>query len=199
MFKHLISLLLLLLLPAVAVVASSQNGNKTFTMTVIGGRQEPDIVNSPVLVEPPTGIASVVVGKNFTVPTEVIKAFIYKKEIYRICKTSPTGACVGYLTKAYGGSLTGWYFDFSDNESFYNRGPGDGPIHGIFDVKPDPNTPSGCKAAQMLLFHGDNSLWTMCSRGPGIYDVNSLSIIDVAHNGPQCANHTGYQFKVKYT
>ncbi|RPB25082.1 hypothetical protein L211DRAFT_867518 [Terfezia boudieri ATCC MYA-4762] len=196
MFKQLIPLLLLLL-PAVAVAASSQYGNKTFTMTVIGGKQETDIVNLPVLVEPPTGIASVVVGKNFTVPTEVIEAFIYKNEIYRKCKTSPTGACVGFLTKAYGGALTGWYFHFSDTEEFHNLGPGDGPIHGSFDVKHDPNAPSGCK--QMLLFHGSGSFWTMCSRGPGIYDVNSMSIMDVAHNGPQCAKHTDYQFKVKYT
>ncbi|KAF8425222.1 hypothetical protein EV426DRAFT_596788 [Tirmania nivea] len=176
MFKQLIPLLLLLLLllPAVAVAVPSGSGNRTFTMSVIGGRNEPDIINLPVLVAPPSGIASVVVGNSFTAPTEVIKAFIYKNEIYRKCKTSPTGACVGFLTKAYGGALTGWYFQFSDNESFYNLGPGDGPIHGSFNVKPDPNAPSetSCKPAQILLFHGDSSLWSMCSMGPGTYEVS---------------------------
>jgi len=174
MLKKLIPLLPLLLLPIVAVAASSQEGNRTFTMTVIGGRNEPDIINLPVLIQPPSGIASVVVGNNFTAPTEVTKAFIYKNEIYRTCKTSPTGACVGFLTKAYGGALTGWYFQFSDNESFYNLGPGDGPIHGSFDVKPNPNPPGGtpCKPAQMLLFQGNSSLWTMCSRDPGTYEVS---------------------------
>ena len=173
MFKQLIPLLLLLLFPAVAVAAPSHNGNRTFTMTVIGGRNEPDIVNLPVLVQPPSGIASMVVGNNFTAPTEVIKAFIYKGEIYRTCKTSSTGACVGFLTKAYGGALTGWYFDFSDNESFYNLGPGDGPIHGNFSVKPNPNPPCGapCKP-QMLLFHFESNIWTMCSMGPGTYEVS---------------------------
>lgn len=170
-------------------------------MTVIRGQNEPDIVNRPVLVQPPSGIASVVVGNNFTAPTEIVEAFIYKSEIYRKCKSSPTGACVGFLTKAYGGALTGWYFDFSDNESFYNLGPGDGPIHGLFEVKPDPSAPSGtpCRPPQMLLFQGSTSLWTMCSMGPGTYDVNSSPIDSGAINGPQCAKHTGYQFKVTYT
>lgn len=168
MFKQLISLLLLL---AVAVAALPQNGNRTFTMTVIGGQNEPDIVNNPVLVQPPSGVSVMVVGKNFTAPTEVLEAFIYKNEIYRKCKTSPTGACVGFLTKVNGGALTGWYFQFSNNETFYNFGPGDGPIHGIFDVKPAPSgTP--CNPAQKLLFQGDSSLWTMCSIGPGAYGVS---------------------------
>ena len=175
-FKQLISLLLLLPAAAVAAAPPPQNGgNRTFTMTVIRGMNEPDIINQPVLVAPPEGIAAMVVGNNFTVPTEVLKAFIYKGEIYRKCKTSPTGACVGFLTKAYGGALTGWYFQFSNNETFYNLGPGDGPIHGIFSVRPDPNAPSEtpCKAAQKLLFQGDSTFWTMCYGGPGTYSVSN--------------------------
>ncbi|KAF8470796.1 hypothetical protein BDZ91DRAFT_719011 [Kalaharituber pfeilii] len=195
MLKSAISFLFLL--PSVCLAA-----NRTFTLTTISNiNTNPNIINQPVLVKPPAGIADVVVG-NFTSNEAVpLVAYIYNGDIFRPCSTSPTGACIGFLSKAYGGALTGWYFDFSDDEELKILGPAP-PLSGSFDVKPDPDSAGGdvpCKGKDKLLFHDAESFtWTLCSLWEGGYEVNSIPVPDFAHNGPRCKDR-GIKFKVTYT
>ena len=155
--------------------------NQTFTLTAIASNvsgSDPSIIDHPLLVAPPSGIASLVLGSGFTAPTTPFEGFIYNGRIYRTCPTSPTGACLGFLTKAFGGALTGWYFDFSDNETPYNLGPGDGPIIDGFEVRADPDvagagSPTMCKPAQQVLYWGESRFWTFCGMGTnGTYNVS---------------------------
>ena len=167
--------------------------NQTFTLTAIASNvsgSDPSIVDHPLLVAPPSGIASLVLGSGFTAPTVPFEGFVYNGRIYRTCPTSPTGACLGFLTKAYGGALTGWYFDFSDTETPYNLGPGDGPIIDGFEVRADPDaagagSPTVCKPTQQVLFWSDSRFWTFCSMGTnGTYSVGFLPSFSFSFSHP---------------
>ena len=176
MLKSLFSTVLLLL-PTVHVLGAPLADNRTFTLTVVStsNNTNPHIINQPVLVSPPQGIISVVVGDGFANgTTQPLKAWIYQDQIYRGCTTSPTGACIGMLSKAFGGALTGWYFDFSDDEVPKRIGAGE-PLTHLFSVREDPDAPSHgpCKPKQKVLFHtGDQRFWTLCTAGVNMYQVS---------------------------
>lgn len=204
-YTHLLSVLLLFLLPATVLSAPHENVNRTFTITVYREANPiPGINGQQLLVNPPSGVGSAVVGTNIAPgSTEPLVLFIYNGDIFRKCTTSPTGACLGFLTKVYGGALTGWSFQFSDTEQPLNLGPGDGPLRGGFAVQTDPDAPTGgsqCASKRKVLYSGSSTFWTLCTYDPaGVYGINSSPIPDFAHNGPQCSQGTGYKFRVTYT
>lgn len=154
--------------------APSHPVNQTFTLTAIASNvsgSNPSIINHPLLVAPPSGNNSLVLGSGIT-PAVPFVGFVYNGRVYRTCSTSPTGHCVAFLTKAYGGALTGWYFDFSDTETPYNFGPGDGPIVDGFEVRDDldvaPST-AVCQPTQQVLYWSESRFWTLCGTNGTYY------------------------------
>ncbi|KAI5803529.1 hypothetical protein DFH27DRAFT_524930 [Peziza echinospora] len=174
--------------------------NRTFTLTTVSNQNTtPYLLYRPVYYTPPEGSGSAVVySSNATIPcntTVPLKVYIYNGDLYRKCNTSPTGGCLGFLTKAYGGALTGWYFQFSEDEQPRNWGPGSGPIRGGFKVETDPED-----ASRKILYNGSGSaLWTLCGYpADGTYAINSSPVPPYAVNGPYCTQ-SGFKFKVHYT
>lgn len=160
--------------------AQGQDFNRTFTLTAYN-TTNPNINQKPLLITPTSGIASVTINlPDSTTDKAPLTAFIWKRNIYRYCSTSPTGACIGMLTKAYGGALTGWYFHFSDSEEPVTLGPFP-PLTGLFglanDVEyPSPTSTWPCKPKKptrvKVLAHsvGESSpdgihFWTACDFG----------------------------------
>lgn len=184
MFKQLLSLLLLSTLAFAAPTPDHEDDhednvnmvNRTFTM--VTRSTKPQYNGLPLMVGPPSGISSLLAGTNFTKGSvEPFKGFIYNGQLFRPCKTSPTGACLAILTKEFAGALTGWMFQFSDSETPLNLGPGSGPITGTFAVIPDPDAPttgSKCKPAPKLFAWGESRFWTLCSTDPLNYYVRDI-------------------------
>lgn len=180
-FSYYLFSFLLLLLPVTAHPAPRETVNRTFTLTAFHETNtNPHANNKPVLFTPPNGFGSVVVGTNITSETVPLEVFIYEGNIFRKCSTSPTGACIGLLTKAYAGALTGWYFHFSDSEKVINVGPPQSPpLTGNFSVRDDPDAPSNgsqCAQKRKLLFHWDSYGWTLCEDYPNAYSVCTATL-----------------------
>lgn len=93
--------------------------NRTFTLTTINP-EYPEVDNKPVVrtnnIDPST------VGVGFVDPSS-LTAFIYNQKLYRYCSSSPTGVCIGYFQKNYGGALTGLNLNFWSSENFPTTNP----------------------------------------------------------------------------
>ncbi|KAH0615357.1 uncharacterized protein H6S33_000993 [Morchella sextelata] len=93
--------------------------NRTITLTAYN----PDynfLNNIPVTIGAASGQTTV--GVNF--PNNYgFHAFIWNGKLYRPCDTSPTGVCIGYWSKNYGGISVGWTLLFDDDETYNPNDP----------------------------------------------------------------------------
>ena len=108
--------------------------------------------------------------------TKRLEAWIYNGNIYRKCNTSPTKACVGFLSKEYAGALTGWSFDFGDTETPLKLKAGS-PIIGGWDVVVDEALSTPCKKVKVLKNpEGGLNEWTACTWSNTTFGVSYSEI-----------------------
>lgn len=96
-----------------------QAQNRTFSLVAINPAA-PEIDGKNVVRasnDNPSGV-----GVGFSDPGP-LTAFLYNQQMYIKCASSPTGACIGYFQKNFGGALTGWNFQFWFNEDFPTTNP----------------------------------------------------------------------------
>lgn len=107
-----------------------QARERIFSMVAINSAST--TVNNKIIVRAsnanPTGI-----GVGFAGPA-LLNVFIYNQNMYMECSTSPTGVCIGYFQKNFGGLSTGWDFRFYTSENFPTQNP-IGSYAGRFSVR----------------------------------------------------------------
>lgn len=108
----------------------AQAQNRTFSMVALNSAST--AINNKIVVRAsnanPSGI-----GVGFPGPV-LLNVFIYNQKMYMRCSTSPTGVCIGYFQKNYGGLSKGWDFRFWTSEDFPNQDPV-GSYAGRFSVR----------------------------------------------------------------
>lgn len=110
----------------------AQPQNRTFSMVALNSASTAIAINNKIVVRAsnanPSGI-----GIGFAGPV-LLNVFIYNQKMYMGCSTSPTGVCIGYFQKNYGGLSRGWDFRFWTSEDFPNTDP-IGSYAGRFGVR----------------------------------------------------------------
>lgn len=91
-----------------------QAQNRTFSLVAINSAA-PAVDNKNVVRASNTNPSGVGIG--FTNPGH-LTVFLYNQQMYMKCASSPTGVCIGYFQKNFGGALRGWNFQFWVSEDF---------------------------------------------------------------------------------
>lgn len=107
-----------------------QARNRTFSLVAINSAA-PAVDNKNVVRASNANPSSVGIG--FTNPGP-LTVFIYNQNLYMECASSPTGVCIGYFQKNFGGVSSGWNFQFWVSKDFPTTNP-IGSYAGRFGVR----------------------------------------------------------------